>query len=1287
MVRRVRAKRVTGGRRGRSVVAPGILKPSTKRSALLGSTALVAGVLAGLGAMVSMPRPAMADAPSGCANMNWADFGTYGFYSIACNGNVNGQVSYDGGAAPFDASDANFDGDLHLTTASTDPAGTFIHSPWDGIDINDDSNGYNIEVYVDNQTAILSQTEVVQVTTSEGGTINIENHGFLSNSEGGYGPQNGIDARSYFGDITIYNYGIVGVNFISGLDFSGGNFIDTESEGDIVTLTDGSAFNIPMAAADGITGNGISAVSEDVSEGDNIGNIEVNNLGTVWAAEDGIYTSTNARYGTTTIRNLSTSSIHSGGDGISASGAGGTIEIYNGDGSGNTAPIPDNADGVIESGASGIVATNLNAGDIFIYNGQQSPSNSMIVANGDYGIYAITGGAGGSGYLFIGNEGVAQAQGGTSDAVVWGQTTDGSSGSYAQFYNGFLNKSARLNAYGFDDNTSGGGSPTVDGSDPFGIVDSFDANGIELRKLGGTGGANVADYSLDGPAGEYGVFMRNDGVWDFGGTDNYLTPGFSDANTAVDEGTGASTTGGVYAPGGSAVLIRNYSDSMTGIWNWGTMIGEGSRYDPVLDIKTSEGDSGAGTFLYNGMEGLIGSAATPYNWGQYGLTGGLSDLVSVLQGPGYGFWDDVEALIGNGGVAAFGEAAGDHLMTAEGAPSIIYNDGVLIGRLDLRSQSESGNYFANQGVWLVTGDNKFYGGPNDELFNGPPGLIQTAFDPNSDEWTNLKGLNSLTNLGVLSMVDTSVGSMNGVFDSLETSGDYTGGDGYTPGSRGYLAVDTYFGPVDGEGGVGSDKFLIDGEANGSTGVIVHKLNETPGFIDPTTDGIKVADIYYDANTNSTCYDTGAWCRDGDTFYVDERSQSYIKVDGVGFIADGFFMHGLKEIGTNEEDPGVYFQSTYSPNSVNQPALTTGAQNAFYSNGGVVDDHQYGNDYPQSGQGGGGADLPYASPDAHYAAAAPAGHRSALWGRMTGTWANQDSSFTTGGLTFDTSFAQHDYGLLAGIEMRPPTDNSGWRLGLYGGWTSSGLTFSSYGASANYNGGTVGAYAAYVDGPLHLDAEFKADFLGVDYRSPTVSASTNATNLGILTNAAWRTQKGNLYYEPIVSFDFVNTSLGNASGGGATISYSDGQSIRAGIGGRIGTSIGQPGGKKVDLDLMAKLWNEFGSPNTVTVSQGGNTQSFTELDQRVVRRADRPGDGLQCRPHVVRLRRGQRQAQLQGDLGHRQGWCPPQLLRRPGKYPRTGRSAMAAPFAFGGTGGLCVRQPARHTCARGGPNLV
>ena len=215
----------------------------------------------------------------------------------------------------------------------------------------------------------------------------------------------------------------------------------------------------------------------------------------------------------------------------------------------------------------------------------------------------------------------------------------------------------------------------------------------------------------------------------------------------------------------------------------------------------------------------------------------------------------------------------------------------------------------------------------------------------------------------------------------------------------------------------------------------------------------------EGGAGNVCFE--AWCKPGDTFFISSLTPGAIKFSGFYFIPDGMFMWGLTELRNqaNATRSGVQLRRYLRSGFGQSALLTTGAQNLFYSNGGVVDDHEYGNDYPQGGQGGGGADLPYASPDTPYTA--PAGHhRSALWGRMTGTWANQDSSFTTGGLTFDTGFAQHDYGLLAGIEMRPPTDNSGWRLGLFGGWTSSGLTFSSYGASANYNGGTVGAYAAY-----------------------------------------------------------------------------------------------------------------------------------------------------------------------------------------------------------------------------------
>ena len=441
--------------------------------------------------------------------------------------------------------------------------------------------------------------------------------------------------------------------------------------------------------------------------------------------------------------------------------------------------------------------------------------------------------------------------------------------------------------------------------------------------------------------------------------------------------------------------------------------------------------------------------------------------------------------------------------------------------------------------------------------------------------------------GWLSMVD------NEANDETYIYANFYGADPGQSNFKSYLAVDTNFATQKSD--ILEIGTMTEGgshDIGGSTGVVVNATGTSPASTH-VGDWIPVvsADGSDLNDPSNQCF--YQWCKPGDTVFLSKLTPGSFKIGQAYFVPSGAFIWGIQESeGSIPSDPLFSFVADFGPDAAQQAAVTTGAQNVFYDTGGVVYDHEYGNNYPQGGQGGGGADLPYASPD-QTVAPPPAGHRSALWGRISGTWLTQDSTFKSGGLPFDTSFDQHDYGLLAGIEMRPPNDNSGWRLGLYGGWLNSDQTFSSYGASTKYNGGTVGGYAAYINGPLHADAEVKADFLGVDYTSPSMSASTTATSVGVLTNIALRQQKGNFYYEPIVSFDYVNTALGDASGGGAKFSYSNGESIRAGVGGRIGTTLGTPGGKKIDLDVMAKLWDEFGSANAVTVSDGLNTETFTD----------------------------------------------------------------------------------------------
>jgi hypothetical protein len=61
-----------------------------------------------------------------------------------------------------------------------------------------------------------------------------------------------------------------------------------------------------------------------------------------------------------------------------------------------------------------------------------------------------------------------------------------------------------------------------------------------------------------------------------------------------------------------------------------------------------------------------------------------------------------------------------------------------------------------------------------------------------------------------------------------------------------------------------------------------------------------------------------------------------------------------------------------------------------------------------------------------------------------------------------------------------------------------------------------------------------------------------------------------------------------------VSFSNGTSVRGGIGGRVGTSVPLAGtGAVAELSLLGKLWNEFGGNNSVTVTDGVNTATYTD----------------------------------------------------------------------------------------------
>jgi outer membrane autotransporter protein len=198
-------------------------------------------------------------------------------------------------------------------------------------------------------------------------------------------------------------------------------------------------------------------------------------------------------------------------------------------------------------------------------------------------------------------------------------------------------------------------------------------------------------------------------------------------------------------------------------------------------------------------------------------------------------------------------------------------------------------------------------------------------------------------------------------------------------------------------------------------------------------------------------------------------------------------------------------------------------------------------------------------------------------------------------TFDTGFNQNVYTLLGGVDMSPNGGGSGFRFGAFGGYVQSGLNFDNYGTSATYTGGKVGGYAAYTQGGFYMDAQLDADFMSVAFNAPLgggVTIDTTGTTIGVLANVGDRMYSGKNFFEPLASLAYANMTLGDQNVGGASVNFSNGESLRGGVGARVGTTMKGKDGVLTELSLLGRVWDEFSGNNTVTITDGVSTDTFT-----------------------------------------------------------------------------------------------
>ncbi|MFD2058519.1 beta strand repeat-containing protein [Mesorhizobium calcicola] len=857
--------------------------------------------------------------------------------------------------------------------------------------------------------------------------------------------------------------------------------------------------------------------------------------------------------GTIQITNAATISSGYVGIGSFAYGGGSGITITNKaaitsgnggyDGSSGILAVADGSDSTISitnSGAIDTTAGGANSSGIEADNGtclcaaspnpQVSVTNTAAITTGadSVGIFARSTGAGGM--VSVDNSGAIETGASTS-------SFGGSSGIFADVDG----DNSQLNV------TNNGAIHTV-GANAAGIwamanyYSGSNGNVVVNNKAGGTITTTVSDAfgifaqagSLDGAppnANDGGtVEVTNAAAINAGakGIGAY-TYGSHGTVTVTNSGAIVSTSAGVYAK-------SNGDDSNVIITN-------------QASVSSLSGDAAISAFTAGANSSItITTSGNTTGVGGFGViadaNGASSTVVingrSSIHGALGGIRSDSTAGSTINVDASGSLSAGNNLaIKSLAGTAAINNDGVILGRVELSDAGNVMNINGN-GVFRAFTDSKF-GAGNDTLNNDGTINASGSYFGSSPNTVGLLGLENFVNgstgsgAGLTTMIDGVTG------DKLTISGNFTGQ------GNSVLGVD-----VDFSSGT-ADTLTIGGNASGHTDLVVNATRAgAPAVFIPV---VTVA---------------------GTTAEGDFDLATPIKA---GFFTYGLFLqgntHGLRSTGLSNA-------------AFELPAGVTGAQDVWLGTTGFWQDRMADLRIEQSGVHN--ADMPEDK---------LAARMGGLWARASGDWSNRDStinytdpvSLLTG--TLDLDRKQRTGAFLGGIDMGLEGVAGGDMLfGVMGGYVTSRLDFKATDDSWNYKGGTVGAYATFLNGGFYLDGLVKADFLDVDINDVGGKASTNATNIGMRLDTGYRVVMGWGFIEPQASLEWVHTNMATVSLFGGAIDFQNGSSGRAKIGVRIGTYM-PVNGMTVSPDLTLSVWNHFGSDNAVDINFPGSAFSATD----------------------------------------------------------------------------------------------
>jgi autotransporter family porin len=465
------------------------------------------------------------------------------------------------------------------------------------------------------------------------------------------------------------------------------------------------------------------------------------------------------------------------------------------------------------------------------------------------------------------------------------------------------------------------------------------------------------------------------------------------------------------------------------------------------------------------------------------------------------------------------------------------------GRIDGRIYASVFGNITNEGTWNTLG---YSSAENGALVNS--GTIRAAHaGDNLAESTQLDSY-SFANSGLISLIDSLVGSGNKDNDELVIAGNYAGG--------GSIGLNAY---LDSSATSSADTVYFGGDVTGSTVLRVVNTNANGGALidEANGDGIILAIVAGDVQAN-------AFALEGDV------------------ISTGLFdYYLLKDTVSGEDGEMASFELFSRPNNgsaAEAPVVSAAVESVVQSGINPWLDRQL--DLRSSVAGG-----------PTITAAADTGpsetsHMGTFW--MEGIGGRVDHSGTSrfNNVNVDVGFKQSLYGLTGGADFGRRLSSGGTMLfGMFGSYVTSDIKFAARTNGMKMDGYSVGGYATLMQSNFFASAMVKGDFLDLSHSVGAASGSTDVTSFAFRGDAGYTHKMGNLSLEPLATLVVQNTSIDGYSVGLATFAGSDSEQLA--IAGGLRGTVKMDGAA---FTLTGRVWKDLSDDNQVDVSFGSAPSS-------------------------------------------------------------------------------------------------